>query len=55
MLAGCVIDENNHKNILTPILSEFKKKLFDIEDIILHYADYTRNQKGFEKMSNGEF
>lgn len=55
VLAGCVIDDNYHKNILTPRLSEFKRKLFNTEDIILHYVDYTRNRKGFEIMINKKF
>ncbi|MBA7652010.1 hypothetical protein ES703_59839 [subsurface metagenome] len=54
VLASCAIDENYHKNILTHRLSEFKNKLFDTEDIVLHYADYTRNQKGFNSMVNEE-
>lgn len=55
VLAGSVIDENHHKNVLIPELFEFKKKLFGTKDIVLHYRDYTRNKKGFEKMKYKKF
>ncbi len=55
VLAGCIVDDKCHRDILTPRLTEFKKELFGEEKIILHYADYMRNQKGFEKNSSKEF
>lgn len=55
VLAGCIMDESYHKNLLTSKLLGFKKELFGTENMVLHFVDYTRNQKGFERMSNKEF
>lgn len=55
VLTGCLIDEVYHKNILTPKIVGFKKEIFGKKNIILHYVDYTRNQKGFESMSDKKF
>lgn len=55
VLAGCIMDEKYYKSILIPELLDFKKKIFDKKDIILHYVDYTRNQNGFERMVDKKF
>jgi len=49
------MEAEHHKNVLTPKLFKFKKGLFGTEKIVLHYVDYTRNQKGFERMGKKEF
>ena len=55
VLSGCIIDERYHQSSLVPRLNKFKKKLFGTDRIVLHYVDYTRNQKGFEEMVDKRF
>ncbi|MBI5149820.1 MAG: DUF3800 domain-containing protein [Candidatus Omnitrophica bacterium] len=55
VLAGCVISQQEHDAILSHRMQEFKKEIFGSDRIILHYVDYTRNQKGFEQMSGRSF
>jgi len=47
--------ESYHKKSLIPKLSKFKKELFGAERIVLHLVDYTRNQRGFERMKDKNF
>jgi len=51
VLAGCIMSQKEHDEKLIQGLKRLKKKVFGSEKIILHYLDYTRNQNGFEKMS----
>jgi len=39
VLAGCVMSNDYHDQILTPILNDFKRKLLKKQDILLHYVD----------------
>jgi hypothetical protein len=55
VLAGCVIVENYHRDVLTKKLAVLKENIFNSGKIILHYVDYTRNQNGFEKMKMKDF
>ena len=55
VLAGCVVSEEHHVQALIPEMKKLKEKLFKNSDIILHYRDYTRDGKGFEKMGEIEF
>ena|SRR3989338_4003832 len=55
VLAGCIMSQQAHDEILTPLVKTFKQRVFDSERVILHYVDYTRNQNGFEQMSGALF
>lgn len=55
VLCGCIFDPAYHDDTATRLLNDFKVKLFGRMDIILHTADFTRNQKGFEQMREHEF
>jgi hypothetical protein len=55
VLAGCIMSQKDHDEILAPQMKEFKKNIFGSDRIILHYMDYTRNQNGFELMSGAPF
>lgn len=55
VLAGIVLDEKYHREILSAELAKFKLELFGNEKVFLHYRDYTRNQNGFEKMADKDF
>lgn len=54
VLAGCIFDAKDYK-ILTDNLNKFKQKIFENKKLILHYSDYTRNKKGFERIKNKAF
>ena len=51
-LGGCVLDSNYHDRVLKPAMNAFKEKTLGNTGIILHYADYTRDGVGFEKLSD---
>jgi len=55
VLAGTIMDENSHTNILSPKLNDFKVDLLGNKDIILHCADYSRSKGGFERMRQQDF
>jgi hypothetical protein len=55
VLAGCVMEKSIHEEVLTLAVKEFKSGVLGNPEIILHYVDYTRNQGGFERMSEREF
>jgi hypothetical protein len=54
VLAGCILDIKDHE-LLTEDLNKFKERLFGTKNLILHYADYTRNKNGFEKVKERDF
>lgn len=49
------MDSSCLNNVLVPGLAKMKKELFKTDNIILHFCDYTRNQNGFEMMSDKSF
>jgi|SRR6267378_2745366 len=55
VLCGVIIDENYQNQTATDALNHFKERLFGRRDIILHTADFTRNQAGFEDMAAHDF
>ena len=55
VLGGCIIDEKEHEQKAKPLISEFKKKLFGTDKLILHFRDYARSINGFEKMRLNDF
>src|SRR5260370_27719274 len=55
VLCGVIIDENYQNERATDALNRFKEQLFGRRDIILHTADFTRNQAGFEAMTAHDF
>ncbi len=54
-LCGIIAEDTYHDTILTDKLNAFKVALFGNREIILHTADFTRNQRGFEGMSDHDF
>jgi hypothetical protein len=54
-LCGIIAEETYHDTVLTDKLNAFKVAFFGNREIILHTADFTRNQRGFEDMSNHDF
>jgi hypothetical protein len=54
-LCGIIAEETYHDTVLTDRLNAFKIALFGNRDIILHTADFTRNQRGFENMVDHDF
>ncbi len=55
VLCGVIIDESYQNETATHALNHFKEHLFGRRDIILHTADFTRNQAGFEAMAAHDF
>lgn len=55
VLCGVLMDEDYHNTIATEALNRFKMELFGRTDIVLHTADFTRNQLGFEQMKDPGF
>ena len=54
VLAGCILNIKDHK-LLTEDLNNLKERLFGTKNLILHYADYTRNKNGFERVKEKYF
>lgn len=54
VLAVCIFDIKDHE-LLAEDLNKFKERLFGTKNLILHYADYTRNKNGFEKVKKKDF
>ena len=55
VLAGVIMEKEYAEGELEARMMDFKKALFGRTDIILHSADITRNQKGFEQMKDRTF
>src|SRR5215204_738911 len=55
VLGGVIMDKDYAEGELTDELNELKQELFGRNDIILHTADITRNQNGFERMKELAF
>jgi len=55
VLGGSIVNSQYHDDALTPMLNKFKQNIFGKKEIVLHYADYTRNKNGFERMVAKEF
>lgn len=55
VLAGVIMEKEYAEGDLEARITEFKKNLFGRTDIILHAADITRNQNGFERMKDKAF
>jgi len=55
VLCGVIMDEDYHSGAATEALNQFKEGLFGRRDIILHTADFTRNQAGYEAMVGHDF
>lgn len=55
VLAGCIVDSDYQDIYLVPRLSKIKQDLFKDDKLVFHFCDYTRNQNGFERMSERPF
>ncbi len=55
VLAGVIMERAYAESELETQMAGFKKGLFGRTDIILHTADITRNQNGFERMKEQPF
>jgi len=55
VLGGIIVDKDYAEGPMTEAVRDFKRRLFDRDDIVLHTADITRNRNGFEVMKNATF
>jgi hypothetical protein len=55
VLAGVIMERAYAEDELERRVREFKQKLFGRTDLVLHTADITRNQNGFERMKEQAF
>lgn len=55
VLTGCVIAEDYYSHTFNELFFNFKEEMFSRKSIVLRYADYTRNQNGFEQMKVKKF
>src|SRR5437016_3302319 len=55
VLGGVIVDAAYGSAVLEPRLRDFKRELFDRDDLILHTADIARNRNGFESLVDSTF
>lgn len=55
VLAGCIMTDKHHDAILRSEIDKLRINSFGNKGVILHYADYTRNKNGFERMVEKPF
>ncbi len=59
VLCGCIFDENYYQKVAEKKFSEFKKKFFGTDDIILHTREMTRpsktKERRFDKLADPNF
>ena len=55
VLGGIIVDKEYAEGPLSEAVRQFKKDLFERDDVILHTSDITRNRCGFERMKDSSF
>jgi hypothetical protein len=55
VLGGCIMDLRYHQEVATPLLGEYKKKLFGRDDFIMHTADIARRRGIFHRLTDPGF
>lgn len=55
VLAGCVFEQRYHEREASVAVSQYKRRLFGSDAIILHTSDIARNRNGFECLLDGAF
>jgi hypothetical protein len=55
VLGGVILDQAHAEGELAEMMDGFKLRMFGRTDIVLHSADITRNQNGFERMKEAPF
>lgn len=55
VLGGVIVDKDYADGELTGEMNAFKQRLFGTAAVVLHSADITRNQDGFERMKETTF
>ena len=55
VLGGVIMDKDYAEGPLTTALNDFKREMFGTTTLVLHTADITRNQNGFERMTEPAF
>jgi len=55
VLGGVITDQEYAEGEMTEAISDFKRRLFGRDDLILHTADITRNRNGFERLKETAF
>jgi hypothetical protein len=55
VLCGVIFDLEYHDTVVVDEMKKFKLQLFKRDDLVLHTLDFTRNQRGFEQMSDQGF
>lgn len=52
---GVIMEADYAKEVLAPAMTDFKRRLFGRDDLVLHTADMTRNRNGFERLKDTGF
>jgi hypothetical protein len=52
VLGGIIVDQGYAEGEMTERIQQFKRDVFEREDIILHTADIVRNKNGFESLKD---
>lgn len=55
VLGGVIVDEAHAEGELTKRIAEFKRRLFEHDELVLHTADIARNRNGFERLKDPAF
>ena len=55
VLGGVIVDKEYADGPLTEAFDDFKQRMFDRTDIVLHTADIIRTRNGFEALKDNEF
>ncbi len=55
ILGGIIANKGYADGPLTERLNDFKRRLLEKTDVVLHTADIARNRKGFERLQDADF
>lgn len=55
VLGGVIVEQDYAEGPLEQAVRDFKQRLFERDDLILHTADITRNRNGFERLKERAF
>ena len=55
VLGGVIVDKAYSEGPLTRAFDDFKRRMFNSTDIVLHTADIVRTRNGFEALKDNEF
>jgi len=55
VLGGIIVDQKYAEGELSQRIREFKRSLFNTDELTLHTADICRNRNGFERLKEADF